>query len=510
MLLGSRMPQELGILLDSPTPGALSAWATLTGLGCIAIAALLGYLFYRTRDSSPRPWGILLLALFLAVLGFSGFVGSGPVGEVKRTAGIFGMLTAAASLFSALTLLILLPRMIAAAGQGGRDTNPAGRNSDFAQPGTAETALDDQDRDAARDKLTEFEQFQSQLFLRDATSVAFWEWTLDTDEVVYAGDVGSIFGHTGQTATLQEFMARLHPDDRVAVREAIDQAILERTEFDMEFRTLRPDGSTHWLVGRGRVHYGEDNRPVRMLGVSLDVTRRKHMERVLRNSEKLAATGRLASVIAHEINNPLESLTNLLYLLQEDSSLDPNGRKYVAMMQEELQRIGHITHETLGFYRDSSAPVAIKLHEVVQSVVDVYQRKIYKNRVKIETQFESDRAVAAFPGEMRQVISNLLLNAIEVSPEEGRVSVRVSASCDWRNMTQGGVRVTIVDQGPGIAVQNKKRIFDPFFTTKSEKGSGLGLWVSQGIINRHGGSIAVHSSHRAERSGTAFSFFIPG
>ena len=480
-------------------PWLHAATDAIIGVCCLSIAASLAYFIYRTRNEFSYSGMLLGLGSFFAAIGLAHLIALRAAAPDAGLEGDIKLVAAAAALFVALALLRQIPRIAAAVIQLRKDD-------------VQRLKLESENRGllAAQDKHSEFDQMRSQLFLDEASSVALWEWTLATDEVVYAGDVGAIFGHTSHSSSLHEFMERVHPDDRVALREAIDRAIIEQAGFDTEFRTVRPSGAIHWLVGRGRVHCDAEGRPVRMLGVSLDVTQRKQAERALRNSEKLAATGRLAAIIAHEINNPLESITNIMYLLQQDSSLDEKGKKYVAMAQEELQRMAHITRETLGFYRDSSAPVPVHLHEVVQSVVDVYQRRIYRNHVKISTHYETDRPVAAFPGEMRQVISNLLLNAIEVVPESGQVSVRVSSSCDWRNMRQGGVRVTIVDNGPGIAGENKKRIFDPFFTTKGEKGSGLGLWVSQGIVSRHGGSLTVHSSLVPPRQGAAFSLFIPG
>jgi two-component system CheB/CheR fusion protein len=247
--------------------------------------------------------------------------------------------------------------------------------------------------------------------------------------------------------------------------------------------------------------------PVR--GVMVDVTERHRAEVALRNSEKLAATGRLAATIAHEINNPMAAVTNLMYLLEQMPGLDPTAREFARIAQEELQRMAHITRQMLGFYRDTAAPVDASIPELLQNVLQLYAKRIASSGVKVETRFDKVPQVRVFPGEIRQVFSNLILNALDAVEKGGAIRVRVHPGHNWSGEGSPGVRISIADNGSGIDPALRHRIFEPFFTTKDQRGTGLGLWVCQGIVRKHGGRITVRSSKRLGRSGTCFSILLP-
>ena len=240
-----------------------------------------------------------------------------------------------------------------------------------------------------------------------------------------------------------------------------------------------------------------------------DVTQRQLTERALRESEKLAATGRLAATIAHEINNPLESITNVLYLLEKYPRLEAGAKQYVVLAEKELQRVVHITRQTLGFYREAAHPGEVRLAQVVEDALAIYERKIESYGISVEKRFDSAGVVSGFPGELRQVVSNLLSNALDALPQSGSLKIHVYNSREWKGEQRPGVRVLVADNGAGIAERNLRRIFEPFFTTKGEKGTGLGLWVISGIVRKHGGHIRVRSSARQGRSGTCFAVFFP-
>jgi two-component system CheB/CheR fusion protein len=279
---------------------------------------------------------------------------------------------------------------------------------------------------------------------------------------------------------------------------------------DCEYRAVTAFGRLLWLR---LIVYAmrDDTGNVRQLrGLIVDVTDRRQAEAALRTSERLAATGRLAASIAHEINNPMAAVTNLIYLIQNSPGLDDSVREYTRLAQEELSRMAHITKQMLGFYRESAKPVPVQITELLDSVFDLYGRRIRNSGAVIEKQYRPVPPIQIYPGEMRQVFSNLLLNALDAVGEAGRVRIHVYRSCDWRDPRRTGVRVVIADNGPGIPSELCQRIFEPFFTTKGQKGTGLGLWVSQGIIQKHQGSIRMHSGRQPGRSGTCFSIFLPG
>jgi signal transduction histidine kinase len=267
-------------------------------------------------------------------------------------------------------------------------------------------------------------------------------------------------------------------------------------------------GNTVWVVSRGHVFY-ENGTPRRVLGIVVDITTRKNAEELLRRSEKLAMVGRLAASIAHEINNPLESVTNLLYLLEHHSSLDEQARSFAVLAQQELNRVAHISRQTLGFYRESTVPVAADLVELLDDILKLYDRKLERKRVNIVRRYDLRHPVRLFPAEVRQVFSNLLMNALEAIPEGGTITVGIAEGSAWDRPQHRGVRLTVADNGHGIRPEDCERIFEPFFTTKGEKGTGLGLWVSSSIVQKHGGSIRLRSSTRPERHGTVFSVFLP-
>jgi signal transduction histidine kinase len=228
-------------------------------------------------------------------------------------------------------------------------------------------------------------------------------------------------------------------------------------------------------------------------------------EYALRTAEKIAATGKLAHAIAHEINNPLEALTNLLYLARTATSAE-SITGFLAHASEEVDRIARITKQTLSFQRDTQHPLVLDVGELVSEVVSVYQKSASARRVKVVCQRRPTLAIHGFPGQLSQIFSNLVRNAAEAAPQGTEVVVRVRSVC---RKGREGTRVTIHDRGHGIPADVRKQLFDPFFTTKELKGSGLGLWVSKNLIVKHNGTIRYRTSTRAGASGTTFEVFLP-
>ena len=239
-----------------------------------------------------------------------------------------------------------------------------------------------------------------------------------------------------------------------------------------------------------------------------DIGERKRSEEALRITEKLANTGRMAATIAHEINNPLEAITNLVYLISVAPELEDDTRRYVDMAQAELARVTHISKQTLGFYRQSNLLAPTSLAEITQGVLTLLERKLVAARIEVIQRFDTPAVVHGYGGELRQVISNLVLNAMEAVGKNGKLYLHIYESRDWRS-GEIGVRFTILDSGVGIPESKRSSIFEPFFTTKQERGTGLGLWVSNGIVHKHGGYMRVRSSQHPKSHGTCFSVFLP-
>ena len=238
------------------------------------------------------------------------------------------------------------------------------------------------------------------------------------------------------------------------------------------------------------------------------MSQRKQMEETLLLTEKLAATGRLAATIAHEINNPLEAAINMTYLAKNQSS-DPGVHEYLQQVDEELCRVSHLTKQTLGFYRNTSARVPLALPEVVNGVLSLYSSRIKARAIRVIKTFDCNEEVLAVPGEMRQALANLVANAVDAMPEGGTLRLQVSKARSWHNGGLSAVRVSVADTGTGIPAQLQTKLFQPFFTTKQDVGTGLGLWVTKEIVEKHSGLIRVRSSVRAGCSGTVFSILLP-
>lgn len=230
---------------------------------------------------------------------------------------------------------------------------------------------------------------------------------------------------------------------------------------------------------------------------------------MLRENQKLITVGRLAASIAHEINNPLESITNLLYLVGEDQSLPSSARGYLHLAQRELERVAQISRQTLNFSRETAGPVRARVDELVEEVLSLYSRRIAEKNLRVERQYDCPDEAVVYPGEMRQVLSNLVTNAVEALAMNGRLRLRVRSSRSWSDPGVRGIRVTVGDNGSGIEPSIQRRLGEPFFTTKGQRGTGLGLWVTRSIVQRWGGEIQLRSSVDPQRHGTVFSIFLP-
>lgn len=241
--------------------------------------------------------------------------------------------------------------------------------------------------------------------------------------------------------------------------------------------------------------------------IARDITQQKRLEAALHMSERLASVGRMAATVAHEINNPLEAITNYIYLAKQQPNLSEKLKRYLTNADEELSRVAHIARQTLGFYRDPTKPQKLVVSEVIDSVLILYERKFKYKNLTVEKRVEPSLGVWALQGELKQVLSNLIANAVEACKADGKIQIRAHASTDVRSGRRG-VRITIADNGIGIPKKDRAKIFLPFFTSRKEVGTGLGLWITKDLLEKKGGSIRFRSSDRAP-SGTVMSIYLP-
>ncbi len=265
------------------------------------------------------------------------------------------------------------------------------------------------------------------------------------------------------------------------------------------------------LLGAAILNPEADREAQQVAAFLVDLSEQKRSEEVLRRTEKLAATGRLAGSSAQEMDNPLEAITNCLYLL-ERGDLPEAERGFLSLAQQELDRVTHITTQTLRFYRQSSRPVQVQLADLVQSVLSLYEGRLRDHGVSVMRDFAPLPAILAYDGEIRQVLANLVGNALDAmaSADEsarGTLTLRLRSTRDWQT-GEPAVAILIADTGSGMSAATLRRIYEPFFSTKGITGTGLGLWVSLGILVKHQGRVRVRS-RQAPPSGTIFRITLP-
>ena len=250
--------------------------------------------------------------------------------------------------------------------------------------------------------------------------------------------------------------------------------------------------------GRGKI--------VGVVLVFRDATTERKSQEVLRKTEKLAAAARLAATVAHEINNPLEAIGNLIYISKATEGIPESAFTNLTLAEEELARVSHITRQTLGFYRESKQPNEVDLPTLVESVLNIYSNKLRTKNIILVRDFHDCPPIQALAGELKQAVANLVSNAADAVPHGGTICVRIDCHEDT---TTHLVKIIVEDDGPGIAPEHRDHIFEPFFTTKKDVGTGLGLWVTKEIIERHSGTVEVRSMNGTGPSGTAFSITLP-
>jgi two-component system NtrC family sensor kinase len=243
--------------------------------------------------------------------------------------------------------------------------------------------------------------------------------------------------------------------------------------------------------------------------IASETTEQKRAEEAILINERLAATGRMAHTIAHEINNPLEAITNLVYLLQSSLDQPETAKGYIDGAAKELARVSRISRQILSFNRESTSPVELRISDLIEDVLALNNRLLFGKRIQIIKEWDTSTVLQGFPAQLRQVFSNLLRNAVEASTDGGEIKIKISRSTIWDAVPTPAIRITFADHGLGISSEIRGRIFEAFFTTKDLKGSGVGLWLSSTIVHEHGGKLQVRSCTQPSRSGTCMSVVLP-
>ena len=311
------------------------------------------------------------------------------------------------------------------------------------------------------------------------------------------------FGYTAEemigTSITAIIPPELHDDERRIL------ATIARGERIEHFETVRMKKSGERIEVSLTISPVKDEQGnvIGAAKIARDITQRKKTERALQLTEKLASVGRLAATVAHELNNPLEAITNFIFLAQTTEDLPPTAKEYLTLADRELERVSHIAQQTLGFYRDTSALTSVDVRASIDDVLRVFQSKLRYKSLQIDLDIQPGLKVEAHHGEVRQVFSNLISNAIDASPKGGVIKVH------GKTLVKNGdpcAQITFADSGCGIPERLRPSIFNPFFTTKSDVGTGLGLWVSKSLVEKHGGHIAFRT---AEGKGTVFCVQFP-
>ena len=303
------------------------------------------------------------------------------------------------------------------------------------------------------------------------------------------------------------FVNLVHSQDRELLLQHIKEGIKSHGSVNHEFRILLPDGRECWVSCQGQFEYNEAGRAVRHSGLLVDITLRKETEKMIRRWEKLSAAARLSAAMAHEINNPLGAVVNLIYLVKNLPDIPLAADDLLVQAEHELERVAHATRQTLGFYRESNSPEQVDVLDLIESVLEIYSKKLDSKYISIKRSFGECSPVQGVRGEIRQAISNVIANAIDAVARGGIIVIGVQSVPRENDRV---AEIVIADDGPGIALDSVDKIFEPFFTTKGGTGMGLGLWVAKDIIERHGGTITVSSrEERRESRGTTFTIRIP-
>lgn len=340
----------------------------------------------------------------------------------------------------------------------------------------------------------------------DAGALGTWTWDRATDNLDLDERAAELlFAQPHTPIRRSELRKRIVLTDDLGQTPAdFRDVVFNGGVYNAEYRAEGPDKTQRWIAAHGLATFNDAHEFSGMIGTVQDITARKTQEAVLRQSEKLAATGRLAATIAHEINNPLEAVTNLIYICKTDPTVPRAIQQLLDSADDELARVAQIAQQTLGFYRDTTRPGDIDLSTMLHGIVTLFARKLEFKRLTCRTHIQPGLRIFGLQGEIRQVFSNLLVNAIDAS-ENTELIIR---ACGRVIGGRPGISCLIADRGTGVPQTVRERLFSPFITSKESVGTGLGLWVTRGIIEKHGGTI-LYRTRTEPPTGTIFRVFLP-
>lgn len=341
-------------------------------------------------------------------------------------------------------------------------------------------------------------------------NAAIWDLDLQTGELYWSKGHYTLLGYEADEfkADVDAWRQRIHPDDLPVVEHIWGTAVKNRTSFACQYRVIWPDGSQHWMETQGKFQYDSDGTPRRSIGGFVEITERKRSQQALMEAEKLAATGRMAATLAHEINNPLAAVTNLIYLLKTSAAESPQAlQQYLQVADDEIRRVSQLVQKTLSFYRADVRSAPISISTLIDDITWLYKKRIRDFGITVVKHNGFDGQITCNSGEIRQVLTNVFVNAMDAIGSGGKIVVHISGLIR-DGSSRPGIRVSIFDNGSGIPMEVRQRLFTPFVSMKGDQGTGLGLWISKNIIEKNGGSIRFRTS-TGERHGTCFSIFIP-
>lgn len=312
-----------------------------------------------------------------------------------------------------------------------------------------------------------------------------------------------LFGYTSREMIGRSILTIIPPELQYEEPEILAKLRAGERIEHYETERMRKDGERISVSLTISPMRDPDGKVIGASKIARDITERKRLQDAIIQSEKLAATGRMAAAIAHEINNPLEAVTNLAFLISSDPTLSESGKNYAKMLLDEIGRVSQVAKQSLSFFRDSGKPGEFDVRDLLDSVVNLNRPLINRKDIQVLRQYRTAGPAFGSASEVRQVFANLIRNAIEALDFGGRISLRV------RQTASGNLHILVADNGHGIPADTLPKLFQPFVTSKGAAGNGLGLWVSSGIIKKHRGAIHVRTCTIPGRSGTVFTITLP-